>query len=91
MDKLNRKNCDLIVGNDVSQEGAGFGGDTNVVRIYDRNGLVEALPIQSKKNVARRLLELAADRMYYRSGENPDVRQSHCRCPGKTNEPGIRL
>ena len=33
MDKLNRKNCDLIVGNDVSQEGAGFSGDTNVVRI----------------------------------------------------------
>ncbi|MDQ0914143.1 bifunctional phosphopantothenoylcysteine decarboxylase/phosphopantothenate--cysteine ligase CoaBC [Paenibacillus sp. V4I5] len=70
MDKLNRKNCDLIVGNDVSQEGAGFGGDTNVVRFYDRNGLVEALPIQSKKDVARRLLELAADRMHSAAGES---------------------
>ena len=90
MDKLNRKNCDLIVGNDVSQEGAGFSGDTNVVRFYDRNGLVEALPIQSKKDVARRLLELAADRMHTAAG-NPDVRQSHCRCPSETNEPGIRL
>jgi phosphopantothenoylcysteine decarboxylase/phosphopantothenate--cysteine ligase len=63
MDKLKRKNCDLIVGNDVSQEGAGFGGDTNVVRFYDQNGLVLALPIQSKWDVARKLLELAADRM----------------------------
>lgn len=63
MDKLIRKNADLIVGNDVSQEGAGFSGDTNVVRIFDRNGLVEALPILSKKDVARRLLELAADRL----------------------------
>ncbi|MFD0697168.1 bifunctional phosphopantothenoylcysteine decarboxylase/phosphopantothenate--cysteine ligase CoaBC [Paenibacillus sp. GCM10027628] len=63
LDKLKRKNCDLIVGNDVSQEGAGFSGDTNVVRIFDRNGLVEALPLQSKKDVARRLLELAAERM----------------------------
>ena len=29
MDKLHRKNCDLIVANDVTQEGAGFGTDTN--------------------------------------------------------------
>ncbi|MBD0379342.1 bifunctional phosphopantothenoylcysteine decarboxylase/phosphopantothenate--cysteine ligase CoaBC [Paenibacillus sedimenti] len=63
LEKLKRKNCDLIVGNDVSQEGAGFSGDTNAVRIFDRNGLVEALPLQSKKDVARRLLELAAGRM----------------------------
>ncbi|WNR46573.1 bifunctional phosphopantothenoylcysteine decarboxylase/phosphopantothenate--cysteine ligase CoaBC [Paenibacillus roseipurpureus] len=63
LDKLKRKNCDLIVGNDVSQEGAGFGVDTNVVRFYDKNGLVQALPIQSKSDVARKLLELAGDRM----------------------------
>lgn len=70
MDKLKRKNCDLIVGNDVSQEGAGFGGDTNVVRFYDHNGLVQALPIQSKWDVARKLLELAADRMAAAAGES---------------------
>lgn len=70
MDKLKRKNCDLIVGNDVSQEGAGFGGDTNVVRFYDHNGLVQALPIQSKWDVARKLLELAADRMSAAAGES---------------------
>ncbi|MDR6880313.1 bifunctional phosphopantothenoylcysteine decarboxylase/phosphopantothenate--cysteine ligase CoaBC [Bacillus sp. 3255] len=63
LEKLIRKNADLIVGNDVSQEGAGFSGDTNAVRIFDRHGLVEALPVQSKRDVARRLLELAADRM----------------------------
>lgn len=70
MDKLKRKNCDLIVGNDVSQEGAGFGGDTNVVRFYDQNGLVQALPIQSKWDVARKLLELAAERMAAAAGES---------------------
>ncbi|CAH1205088.1 Coenzyme A biosynthesis bifunctional protein CoaBC [Paenibacillus allorhizoplanae] len=70
MDKLKRKNCDLIVGNDVSQEGAGFGGDTNVVRFYDQNGLVQALPIQSKWDVARKLLELAAERMAVAAGES---------------------
>ncbi|MGG1514728.1 bifunctional phosphopantothenoylcysteine decarboxylase/phosphopantothenate--cysteine ligase CoaBC [Paenibacillus oryzisoli] len=63
MDKLNRKNCDLIVGNDVSQDGAGFGTDTNIVRIYDRSGLVQALSLRSKSEVARELLQLAAQRL----------------------------
>jgi phosphopantothenoylcysteine decarboxylase/phosphopantothenate--cysteine ligase len=63
MDKLKRKNCDLLVANDVSQEGAGFGTDTNIVRVFGPNGLIEALPIQSKKEVARRLLKLVAERL----------------------------
>jgi len=61
-EKLMRKRCDLIVANDVSQEGAGFGTDTNIVRVFDQAGLVEALPMQSKTAIARRLLELADER-----------------------------
>ncbi|WNQ13667.1 bifunctional phosphopantothenoylcysteine decarboxylase/phosphopantothenate--cysteine ligase CoaBC [Paenibacillus aurantius] len=71
--KLNRKNCDLIVANDVSVEGAGFGTDTNIVRVYDKDGLVEAMPLMSKKEVAGRLLRLAAERMT-RQRVSPDVR-----------------
>ena len=63
MDKLHRKNCDLIVANDVTQEGAGFGTDTNAVNIYDRNGLVESIPLTTKEAIAERLLALAAARM----------------------------
>ncbi|MFM9278412.1 bifunctional phosphopantothenoylcysteine decarboxylase/phosphopantothenate--cysteine ligase CoaBC [Paenibacillus jiagnxiensis] len=62
-EKLARKNCDLLVANDVTVEGAGFGTDTNAVHIYDRNGLVEQLPVMSKNEVARRLLTAAAARM----------------------------
>lgn len=62
-DKLVRKNLDLIVANDVSTEGAGFGTDTNIVSIYDANGLVLDLPLSSKDEVARRLLTLAAERI----------------------------
>lgn len=62
-DKLVRKNLDLIVANDVSAEGAGFGTDTNIVSIYDANGLVLDLPMVSKDEVARRLLTIAAERM----------------------------
>lgn len=62
-DKLRRKNCDLIVANDVTQSGAGFGTDTNSVHIYDSEGLVLHLPLLSKEDIARRLLVLAAERM----------------------------
>jgi phosphopantothenoylcysteine decarboxylase / phosphopantothenate---cysteine ligase len=69
MDKLVRKNCDLLVGNDVSVEGAGFGSETNVVRIYDKQGLVESLPLLRKEEVALHLLRLIATRMEEREGE----------------------
>jgi phosphopantothenoylcysteine decarboxylase / phosphopantothenate---cysteine ligase len=61
--KLRRKRCDLLVANDVTLEGAGFGTDTNIVRIYDENGLVDAPPMLSKREVGRRLLLLAAERL----------------------------
>ncbi|CAM2820928.1 bifunctional phosphopantothenoylcysteine decarboxylase/phosphopantothenate--cysteine ligase CoaBC [Paenibacillus sediminis] len=63
IDKLHRKNCDLLVANDVTQDGAGFGTDTNSVFIFDKNGLVEQLSLLPKEEVARRLLLIAADRM----------------------------
>ncbi|MEB4781975.1 bifunctional phosphopantothenoylcysteine decarboxylase/phosphopantothenate--cysteine ligase CoaBC [Paenibacillus polymyxa] len=61
--KLERKNCDLLAANDVTVDGAGFGVDTNAVQIYDRSGMVEQIPVQSKEEVARNLLTLAAGRM----------------------------
>jgi len=68
MDKLRRKNCDLLVANDVTVEGAGFGTDTNVVTVFDRSGLVEELPLLSKREVANRLLRMIAGRIASRSG-----------------------
>ncbi|MDR0271064.1 bifunctional phosphopantothenoylcysteine decarboxylase/phosphopantothenate--cysteine ligase CoaBC [Paenibacillus sp.] len=62
-DKLARKNCDLIVANDVTAEGAGFRTDTNIVQIYDADGLVEQMPVMSKDEIARRLLTIASERM----------------------------
>ncbi|MDB5053752.1 MAG: peptidase ClpP [Bacilli bacterium] len=63
MAKLQRKKCDLIVANDLTRDGAGFGTDTNIIQIYDRNGLVEALPIMDKSAAAKRLLTLIAERI----------------------------
>lgn len=62
MDKLTRKRCDLVVANDVSREGAGFGTDTNIVSVYGPEGLVENVPISAKRAVAERIWQIAAER-----------------------------
>ena len=54
--KLIRKNCDLIVANDILAEGAGFGIDTNIVTFLDRDGTCEQLPRASKRDVADAIL-----------------------------------
>ncbi|MGG4032201.1 bifunctional phosphopantothenoylcysteine decarboxylase/phosphopantothenate--cysteine ligase CoaBC [Paenibacillus cisolokensis] len=63
MDKLQRKNCDLVVANNVAAEGAGFNVDTNIVQIYDRSGLVADLPLMSKREAAERIMQLVAERL----------------------------
>lgn len=50
--KLRTKHLDLIVANDVTQEGAGFAHDTNIVTIIDRTERMETLPLMSKDDVA---------------------------------------
>jgi len=55
--KLTDKGADLIVANDVTAPGAGFGGDTNVVRLIDRSGCVEEIPCLPKEEVAGKLLD----------------------------------
>lgn len=55
--KLKAKNLDLVVANDVSQEGAGFNVDTNIVKLLYRDGRVEALPIMGKDELAGEILE----------------------------------
>ncbi len=54
--KLGRKNCDLIVANDILAEGAGFQSDTNIVTLLDRDDRCEQLPLSSKRDVADAIL-----------------------------------
>ncbi len=55
-DKLIRKNADMIVANNVTKEGAGFAGDTNIVTIFHKDLSSTPLPLLSKKETARRIL-----------------------------------
>ena len=59
--KLARKAADMIVANDVTQEGAGFDIDTNIVTLFLRDGREIALPKLSKLEVAQRILDAAID------------------------------
>ncbi|HOM02452.1 MAG TPA: bifunctional phosphopantothenoylcysteine decarboxylase/phosphopantothenate--cysteine ligase CoaBC [Acetivibrio sp.] len=55
--KLALKNMDMIVANDVTMEGAGFGVDTNIVKLIKRGGSRIDLPVMSKENVAHKILD----------------------------------
>ena len=54
--KLDKKNLDMIVANDVSRPGAGFNVDTNIATLLTRSGAVEC-PLQSKRALAERILD----------------------------------
>lgn len=58
--KLSKKNLDLIVANDVTAEGAGFGVDTNIVTLVTAHG-VTTLPKMSKRDVADRIWDKALE------------------------------
>ena len=58
--KLENKNLDMIVCNNLKVEGAGFQGDTNVVTVIDKTNITE-LGIMSKTEVADKILDRIAE------------------------------
>src|SRR5271168_4074603 len=59
--KLQRKSADMIVANDVTQAGAGFDTDTNIVTLFLRDGRELPLPQLNKFDVANRILDQVLD------------------------------
>lgn len=57
--KLRSKGLDLIVANNVLEQGAGFGSETNKVTMIDRQGTITHLELMPKRTVADRLLDVA--------------------------------
>lgn len=55
--KLEKKNLDMIIANDVTRPGAGFDTDTNIVRVLYRDGRVEELPQMEKTALAELILD----------------------------------
>jgi len=59
--KLTSKNADMIVANDVTQSGAGFDTDTNVVTLYLRDNREIPLPKMTKLQVADKIIDQALE------------------------------
>lgn len=59
-DKMKRKNCDMIVLNSLSDEGAGFGHNTNRVTVLDRQGNIATFGLETKAQVAIDILEIVS-------------------------------
>lgn len=55
--KLERKNLDLIVMNNLSDEGAGFAGDTNKISLFDNHNNLTNFELKSKSEVAKDIVE----------------------------------
>ncbi len=73
-EKLNRKQLDLVVANDVSRPGIGFGADDNEVTMIDRTGALTSLPRLPKRVVADRILDhIHAIRARERSAPPPST------------------
>ena len=71
--KRDTKGLDVIVANDVSRKDIGFDSDTNAVTWIDGSG-AEAIPMTSKKNLARILVTRCAQ--LFAEGEDDDLPQT---------------
>ncbi len=59
--KLHAKGAQLVVANDVTAPGAGFGSETNRVAVLDERGAIEELPLLPKYDCAWRILDRVAE------------------------------
>jgi phosphopantothenoylcysteine decarboxylase/phosphopantothenate--cysteine ligase len=55
--KLKRKNLDLIILNSLNEKGAGFGFDTNLITIIDKNNNIDKFELKSKEEAARDIID----------------------------------
>ena len=68
--KLEAKCLDLIVANDITQAGSGFGSDTNKVTLIFKDGKVAELPLLPKREVADKILDRVAGLLAKKGGKS---------------------
>jgi phosphopantothenoylcysteine decarboxylase / phosphopantothenate---cysteine ligase len=85
-EKVSAKGVDMLVANDVTEAGSGFGTDTNRVTIYYPEGAPEQLPMLTKREVA----ELLLDRILIRIDSRIEGQESAAEPgrPGEAQAPG---
>jgi len=68
--KLQKKNLDFIVLNTLSDEGAGFGFDTNKISIIFKDGNIERFDLKTKNEVARDIVDRLAGLIEKQTGDS---------------------
>ena len=63
--KMKKKNCDLVVANDVSDKKIGFNSDYNEVTIIDNKGKVEVIKKNKKSIIANKIAEIVLDKLLF--------------------------
>ena len=61
--KMKKKNCDLIIANNVSKKGIGFNSDYNEVSIIDKNGNIQIIKKNKKSYIASKIAEVILDKL----------------------------
>ena len=61
--KMKKKNCDLIVANDISEKGSGFNSDYNKVSIIDNSGNIQMIKKNKKSFIASKIAEVILDKL----------------------------
>ena len=61
--KMRKKNCDLIIANDVSKKGTGLNSDYNEVSIIDNNGNIKIIKKNKKSYIASKIAEVILDKL----------------------------
>ena len=70
LEKLQKKNADMIVLNSLNDTGAGFGHDTNKITVIDRNQQAQYFQLKSKSEVAIDLVNLIIDKIHEKTSNN---------------------
>ena len=60
---MKKKNCDLIIANNVSKKGIGFNSDYNEVSIIDNNGNIKIIKKNKKRYIASKIAEVILDKL----------------------------
>ena len=60
---MKKKNCDLIVANDISEKGSGFNSDYNKVSIVDNSGNIQMIKKNKKSFIASKIAEVILDKL----------------------------
>ena len=62
---MKKKNCDLIIANDVSKKDSGFNSDYNKISIIDNDGQVKTIKRNKKSFIANKIAEVILDKILF--------------------------